>query len=99
MDTPWRIPAHNGRRAREKSQRKHDFVAARALHARSARMKTERRLQIAPFGRGARLALLIVVMITWAIVILGMLPEREKSSPDTNRTPSEISVAATLRLV
>jgi hypothetical protein len=65
-------------------------------------MKTETRLQIAALGRGARVALLLFVMVAWVVVILGMLPERQKSSPDTDRTsPSERgrSVAATLRFV
>jgi len=63
-------------------------------------MKTERRLQIAALGRSLRLILSIVVMIVWVVVILGMLADRQTSSPDTDRTsPSDRSVAATLRLV
>jgi len=49
-------------------------------------MKTETRLQIAALGRGAKLGLVIVVMIAWVVVILGMLPEREFSSPGTKST-------------
>ena len=65
-------------------------------------MKSETRLQISALGRGVRVTLLIVVMVAWVVVILGMMPERQKSSPDTDRTsPAERgrSVAATLRFV
>jgi len=47
-----------------------------------------------------RLTLSVVVMIAWVVVILGMLADRQTSSPDSDRTsPSDRSVAATLRLV
>jgi hypothetical protein len=69
-----------------------------ALAARG--MKTEMRLQIAALGRSVRLTLSVVVMIAWVVVILGMLADRQTSSPDSDRTsPSDRSVAATLRLV
>jgi len=58
------------------------------------------RLQIAALGRSVRLTLSVVVMIAWVVVILGMLADRQTSSPDSDRTsPSDRSVAATLRLV
>ena len=59
-------------------------------------MKTETRLQKA--SRGGRPVLLIVVMTAWIVAILGMLPEPQKASPDTDRT-SPASVADSLRLV
>jgi len=63
-------------------------------------MKTETGLQIAALSRGGRLALVIVVMIAWVVVILSNLPERPKTSPDTDRTsPAHESVDDSLRLV
>jgi hypothetical protein len=51
------------------------------IAAREGRMKTVTRLQFSTFVRAAQVVLLIVVVAVLAVMIRGMLPHTDSSSP------------------